>query len=503
MSRHIQKLNSTGNLFKSKSSNSNMGVSGSFKNNNQAKVKFHEPYFSSLHNNTKEESQQLSEAKNWSEKRVINPPKRRSFHTSCVYDDHLYIFGGKDITEGKLGDIMKLNLLEKDSEWTMVNPEKGKKLEALAYHTGTLIGDEYYIIGGNNAFLRQSPNIYIYNLKENTLSKIKMEKNDKNENIVYNLSMHSANYYQAKNEIILFGGYSDGNLLNKIFRFNLRNRDTRLQKLQNEENVPEPRISHVSFIFGDFLYIFGGSVEDGNLLNDLWKLDLNNFSWEKIIENNKFNDNDLMVPSPRSGHALLHINPEDNFVYIFGGKIGNFQEANDLWKYDINSNEFKLIHDTILEQYSSEELEEFLKEKNASKKNKESGFHFISKKEMEDKLNPYSKLYLDNKNISKRILFKSISTKDINKTDYENEIFVNPGYYQMKHSSIYNLDNKDINNAIATLDMLLPYKIGEKGIKMPLPRDGASLQFFQDKLYVFGGDRNKYPFNDLYIFNLK
>ena len=156
-----------------------------------------------------------------------------------------------------------------------------------------------------------------------------------------------------------------------------------------------------------------------------------------------------------------------------------------------------------MEQYSSEELEEFLKEKNAKKKNKENEFHFISKKEMEDKLNPYSKFYVDNKSISKRVLFKSNSTKEFNKNEYENEIFVNPGYYQMKHSSIYNLDNKDINTAIATLDKLLPYKLGEKGIRMPLPRDGASLQCYENKLYIFGGDRNKYPFNDLYIFNLK
>ena len=503
MSRRMQKLNSTGSIFKNKSSGTNVAASASFKNSSQAKLKFHEPYFSSLHNDNKDENQYLSEAKNWSEKRVMNPPKRRSFHTSCVYDNHLYIFGGKDITEGKLGDIMKLNLLEEDSEWIEVKPEKGKILEPLAFHSGTLIGDKYYIIGGNNVFLRQSCNIYIYNLSENILSKIKMEKNDKNDNVVYYLSMHSADYYEQRNEIILFGGYSDGNLINKVFRFNLKNHDTRMQKIEDEENAPEPRIGHASFIFKDSLYIFGGSVEDGNLLNDLWKLDLNNFSWLKIIENNKYNDNELLIPSPRSGHALSHINSEDNFVYIFGGKIGNFQEGNDLWKYDISNNEFKLIHDTILEQYSAEELEEFLKEKNANKKNKESEFHFISKKEQEDRLNPYSKLYLDNKNISKRILFKSISTKELNKNEYENEIFVNPGYHQMKHSSIYNLDNKDINNAIATLDMLLPYKIGEKGIKMPLPRDGSTLQFFQDKLYVFGGDRNKYPFNDLYIFNLK
>ena len=100
-------------------------------------------------------------------------------------------------------------------------------------------------------------------------------------------------------------------------------------------------------------------------------------------------------------------------------------------------------------------------------------------------------------------MFKSKSTKDINKNDYENEIFVNPGYYQMKHSSVYNLDNKDINSAIASLDMLLPYKLGEKGIKMPLPRDGSSLLFLENNLFVFGGDRNKYPFNDLFIYNIK
>ena len=194
---------------------------------------------------------------------------------------------------------------------------------------------------------------------------------------------------------------------------------------------------------------------------------------------------------------------DDKTVYIFGGKIGNFQEANDLWKYDISSNGFKIIHDTILEQYSSEELEEFLKEKNAKKKNKESDFHFISKKEQDDKLNPFSKYYVENKSTNRKMMFKSKSAKDINKNDYENEIFVNPGYYQMKHSSVYNLDNKDINSAIASLDMLLPYKLGEKGIKMPLPRDGSSLLFLENNLFVFGGDRNKYPFNDLFIYNIK
>lgn len=498
MSRKFQKSSSTHTLFKSKISGS-VGAPSSLKAT-QTKFKFHEPFFSSLHGQINEENQYLSETQKWKEKKALNPPKRRSFHTSCIYDNYIYIFGGKDITEGKLCDIMRLNLLEEDNpSWESVIPNNDIQLEPLAYHTGNLVDNKYYIIGGSNVFLRQSPNIYIYDLKRNYLEKIRMEKTD---DLICYLSMHTANYYPERNEIILFGGYSDGNMLNQIFRFNLRTYEIKAQKVQNEDNIPEPRIGHAAFIHKNFLYIFGGSLQDGNLLNDFWKLDLNNFIWEKLLENNQNIENYLIVPSPRSGHSLFHLE-ENKFVYIFGGKIGNFQESNDLWQYDIENNKFNLIHDTILEQYSSEELEEFLKEKNSKKKNKENDFHFISKKEIEDKLNPYSKLYTENKNINNKIIFKSKSTKEFNKSDYENEIFINPGYYQMKHSSIYNLDNKDVNNAIAVLDMLLPYKIGEKGIKMPLPRDGASLLYLDYKLIVFGGDRNKYPFNDLYFYDLK
>jgi hypothetical protein len=228
--------------------------------------------------------------------------------------------------------------------------------------------------------------------------------------------------------------------------------------------------------------------------------DENKENEDNNVENNKDNGNNLEKPSPRSGHSLLMVNNSE--IYIFGGKIGMFQECNDLWKYDINGNKFILLHDTTLEQFTDEEIEEFKREENNKKKKKGNDFHFITRKEQDDKINPYSKLYSQNKQYNKKLLFKSQSTKEFNKNEFENEIFVNPGYYQMKHSSIFNLDNKDINAAISTLDMLLPYKTGDKGIKIPLPRDGQSLDFYNNQLLVFGGDRNKYPFNDFYIFNI-
>ena len=370
-SRKIQKSNSTQTLYQSKNSISMRGSSSTLKVT-QTKTKFHEPFYSALHGSQNEEKQYLSKAKKWSEKRALNPPNRRAFHTSCIYNNYLYIFGGKDITEGKLNDIIRLDLTkEKNLSWEKVIPNNDTKLENLAYHSGTLIGDEYYIIGGINAFLRQSPFIFKYNLKENNLKKIKLEKNE--DGFGY-LSMHTANFFPAKNEIILFGGYSEGKMLNKVYHYNIRTEEIKLQKEQDEENTPEPRIGHGTFIFQNFLYIFGGSIEDGNLLNDLWKLDLNNFTWEKIFENNQTDENKLIIPSQRSGFALSH-KEDDNKVYIFGGKIGSFQEGNDLWIYNIEKNEFKIINDTILEQYSPEEIDELLKDKNAKKKNKQEGIN--------------------------------------------------------------------------------------------------------------------------------
>ena len=525
-------------------SNKAGSVASSSLKGTKTNFKFREPYYAPLHSwpqNNEEDCK--NNLKKWREKRTLCPPKRRSFHTSCIYEetedepgDYLYIFGGKDITEGKLSDIIKINLNLEKPKWVNVIPKNNEFLEPLAYHTGTLVGDKYYIIGGNDKYIRQSGFIYIYDLKEKKLEKIKVEKN---EDVCY-LSMHSADYNQAKNEIILFGGYSEGEMLNTIYRFNIEAKEiTKIDSAETDVNkIPLPRTGHASFISDNNLYIFGGTIKDGGLLNDLWKLNLETVTWEKLLpkdnnntdnNNNNANDNnnspenennnenaelnnnqnqnnssnnECLLPSPRSGHSIVFKN--NNEVYIFGGKIGNFQESNDLWKYDISSNQFTLLHDSMLEQFTDEEIEEFKREENKKKKKKGSDFHFITKKEMDDKVNPFSKLYTENKGYNKKFLFKSKSTKEINVNDYEKEIFVNPGYYQMKHSSIFNLDNKDVNSGILALDMLLPYKVGDQGIKIPLPRDGQSLEFYnkENQLILFGGDRNKYPFNDLYFFNL-
>ncbi len=111
---------------------------------------------------------------------------------------------------------------------------------------------------------------------------------------------------------------------------------------------------------------------------------------------------------------------------------------------------------------------------------------------------------------SKKRLLKSMSTKIIDSKgllSFEKEIFANSGFHSMKYSSIFTLDDKGVYQAIQDLNMILPFKSGKKvgdslSGHVPLPRDGQSMNVFNNQLIIFGGERNKYPFNDLFFFKV-
>ncbi len=76
----------------------------------------------------------------------------------------------------------------------------------------------------------------------------------------------------------------------------------------------------------------------------------------------------------------------------------------------------------------------------------------------------------------------------------------------MKKSLIYTSSGDELHNALnqlgedekAMLDKDSGLIIGE----VPEPRDGQTVNLYRGtKLLLFGGDRNKFPFNDLYFFD--
>jgi hypothetical protein len=103
-------------------------------------------------------------------------------------------------------------------------------------------------------------------------------------------------------------------------------------------NLPRPRTNHTSLYYKNGMYVFGGSDEGNNKLNDLWKFDLKKRRW--IIINHIDDECDDGQPTKRSGHAANLIG---NKMYIFGGLEGITQETNDFYSFDLDTETWTTI----------------------------------------------------------------------------------------------------------------------------------------------------------------
>ena len=87
------------------------------------------------------------------------------------------------------------------------------------------------------------------------------------------------------------------------------------------------------------------------------------------------------------------------------------------------------------------------------------------------------------------------------KQKYDDDLLNSPNSKSMKNSLIYKIEQDSIINR-KTNYLLKEGNIETKVPTVPIPRDGHSCCIFENKLVIFGGDRNKFPLNDLFTFNM-
>jgi len=95
--------------------------------------------------------------------------------------------------------------------------------------------------------------------------------------------------------------------------------------LISERDWPTNRVFHTMVLGNNMAYLFGGIAENGNLLSDLWALDLSLFplqpKWE-LVQNE----------GPASRHS--HVSWIDgDLIYIAGGIDSAKKPLNDIWLY--------------------------------------------------------------------------------------------------------------------------------------------------------------------------
>ncbi|CAI2362842.1 unnamed protein product [Moneuplotes crassus] len=500
----------------------------------------------------------------WEQLRCIGKlPERRSYHTGISSGSRVFIYGGYDIKEGDMKTMFSIDLSEMSPEWREIeiigDPPKG-----ISRHSALLWDNKIYCLGGecNNSQLGKFFNIDISDTRMNfAKSTARCTKIITTSPIApLELDSHTAILYPESDsgdadKMIIFGGYYKSLKSSKTFEYIFEENHWNEIELEVDEeskekleeikqnmneydvitdtimetctNLPRPRTCHTAVYYKHGMYVFGGSDEANNKLNDLWKFDLKERRW--IIINYASQDCEDGQPTKRSGHACCSIG---NMMYIFGGLEGITHESNDFYCFNMDKEVWTTIQlkvsnpedirplsnskDSLMNSQREEKKKSLTKipnmalygidkknhmKRNISNSRRKEGRNNqflvdpVPDKEKFSKTFQLSPLYMLKKNVN------------ISKKIKDEEVEVDSPTTLALKSSIF-LKN---NSKVSQTDSLMKKKQFQQNIDIhkttripmmiPCPRDGATLTACENKLVVFGGDRYQMAFNDVFVFN--
>ena len=216
-------------------------------------------------------------------------------------------------------------------------------------------------------------------------------------------------------------------------------------------------------------------------------------------------EEDTSRPKGRSGHTMTVLGNE---FYIFGGKTGLIKESNELWKFNPDAVEYTLIHETLIEQFTEEELKRISAEDEKNQK----PFHWLTRSEVEQRTNPSFNDKLKDKKEKKKNKIKKEEEENVRNANkdiqgkYADQVLQRPNVAKMRRTLIFTSDPNSIKSGLSTLQEDEKANMNQNVSKIvgevPEPRDGQSVCVYKGKLVIFGGDRFKFPFNDLFFYDV-
>ena len=253
-------------------------------------------------------------------------------------------------------------------------------------------------------------NNFSADLVNNSLTKLE----EKTQIYIPPLESHTVNTNEDKSLLIIYGGMTGKDYNRHIFTFDLQTKKAKnlTENLQNSQ-MPPPRQDHAAVIYNGCLYVYGGIGPDSKIYDDMWKFDFSSNSWEEIkteaqknkeekrkqkleelrqqnidIEEEELDDdegedenNKDIRPKGRSGHSMVLVG---DMFYIFGGKTGLIKESNEIWEFNPTECYYECVHETLLEQFTKEELQKISSENKRDVKK----FRWLTKSDIEKRTNP-------------------------------------------------------------------------------------------------------------------
>ncbi|KAJ5067614.1 kelch repeat protein [Anaeramoeba ignava] len=283
----------------------------------------------------------------------FKPPVLYKAGVVCLEND-LYIFGGKPKKQAlRTHNIYHFSFIT--SKWEIL-ATKGDHPPHRSSHSMCGFDSKFWIFGGNAQ--KFFSDFYEFDLLINKWRKITTKKKPEGR------FSHSMQYHKGK--IYLFGGcVNSKSRLNDTWKF-----DTSIEKWEEIETFgtkPIGRSSHTSIIHDNKMLIFGGLGDNRKRQNDLFSLDLMNYTWNEIITQptieiiksqsilTKFGDvyfYNKHSPFEMSGAVPMIYN--DRYFIIFGGTSTLMRHHNHTFILDLETNQWinfdKLIYDHMILQ---------------------------------------------------------------------------------------------------------------------------------------------------------
>ncbi|KAG9338070.1 hypothetical protein JZ751_027146 [Albula glossodonta] len=211
-------------------------------------------------------------------------PYMRYGHTAVLLDDTVYIWGGRNDTEGACNVLYAFDV--GSHRWS-TPAVSGTIPGARDGHSACVLGKTMYIFGGYEQL--------------GTPARWR--------------DFHSATIIGTK--MFVFGGRADRfgpfHSNNEIYCNKIQVFDTQTNcwlDCPSTQLLPEGRRSHSAFAFNGELYIFGGyNARLDRHYNDLWKFNPESFSWQKVDPKGK-------GPCPRRRQCCCMVGDK---IILFGG----------------------------------------------------------------------------------------------------------------------------------------------------------------------------------------
>jgi len=267
-------------------------------------------------------------------------PERRSNHAAFIWQgsiSYFYVHGGRDLKEGALDNMWRLNIdeldpLERDPyyplHWEPVTVS-GAGPGKISHHTCATISSQMVLFGGQIGIDDNSA-VYTFDLPRCTWSRLEAGPGvpqPRDDHVLVQLN-------PDESSLLIFGGFVNGSRVNEVYEMRIEGEKVEFEKHEPAGGLaPEPRASHLGVPYNNKLYIFGGQGEDNNKLNDLWEFTKETNTWWEI----HCAEGDY-IPVGRSGGAGAAWNGK---LYIFGGILEITKELNDMIVFDFATGKFE------------------------------------------------------------------------------------------------------------------------------------------------------------------